>query len=61
MFTYDNGRQFWIDLLNQYGLEEARRMAKEYLKLPIAGDAKGRREEIQFREELEEAMCDIEC
>ena len=51
--TYNNGSDFWRDLLIRFGRVEAVKIANDYLDLPLDRSDKG---EYDFRKELFSAM-----
>ena len=54
---YNTGKDFWNDLVKQFGEEQAFVVARNYLEIPIMGIG-NLKTEIAFREELEEAMAE---
>lgn len=54
---YNTGKDFWDDLVKQFGEEQAFVVARNYLEIPIMGIG-NLKSEVAFREELEEAMAE---
>ena len=59
--AYQNGAEFFQDIVREYGKEEALRKAENYLEIPISHmTEKDQKEEAVFREELKAVMRETE-
>lgn len=50
---YESGYAFWLDLVIQFGVGDAKQVASNYFECPVAD---GDDEEVTFRNELRDAM-----
>lgn len=55
---YNDGYEFWIDMLRNYSRFEAKEKAKRYLRIPLPNEESKKNEEIAFRNELIRAIED---
>jgi len=56
---FNNGQEFWDDLVSEYGLVVAATIADNYFNMPLGKQHDVIASEIRFRRELWQAMLDV--